>query len=114
MEKPKNGVQRIADIRLQLAFLLILAVSDVIMTMIGLSIGFVEQNPLWGHLGESVYVFRMTTIAIFLAIFGLASGNPDGRLFRACRKALVIGLVVMGLVLVLNMAQIALAFEAGA
>ena len=102
-----------SDIRLQLAILLILAVVDVVMTMIGLNMGFVEQNPLWGRLGEDIYVFRMATVAIFLGVFGLASGNPDGQLYRACRKALVIGLVVMGLVSIVNMIQIAMALKVG-
>ncbi len=110
----RDCVRITADIRLQLAILLILAVFDVIMTVVGLNMGFVEQNPLWRHLGESVYVFRMATIAIFISILGLASKNQDGRFYRACRKALVIGLVVVGLVSIINVIQIAMALKVSA
>ena len=38
------------DLRLQLAVLLILALFDVIMTMIGVNVGLSEENPLWVRL----------------------------------------------------------------
>ena len=107
MEKFKNSVRLTANIRLQLTILVILAVFDVIMTAIGLNIGLSEKNPLWVRLGSDVYIFRMVTIALFVGLFGLVGERyPESILYRACRKALIISIIITGIIVFFNGIQI--------
>lgn len=106
MEKCKDRLGIVANVKLQLAILLILAIFDVIMTMIGMNIGLHEKNPLWMRLGEDMYLFRVVTIALFVGFFGLAGQYPESTLYRACKKALIVGIIIIGLVVALNTLQI--------
>ena len=106
MEEFKNGL-RLDNLYLQLTILVILAIFDVIMTMIGLNMGLTEKNPLWLRLGEDVFIFRMVTGALFTGLFGLVGERyPDSSLYRSCRKALIIGIIITGIIVIINGVQI--------
>ena len=107
MEKFKNSVRVAANLRLQLAILLILAIFDVIMTMLGLNIGLSEANPLWVRLGRDIYILRLMTVSFFIGFFALVGERyPYSTFYRASRKALVISIIITGIVVLFNAIQI--------
>ncbi len=77
------------------------------MTMLGLNIGLSEANPLWERLGRDIYIIRLMNVSFFIGFFAIIGERyPYGTFYRACRKALVISIIITGFIVFFNAFQI--------
>ena len=90
------------DSRLPLLALLLLAMLDIGLTKIGLTLGVNEMNPVITGRPWGAFELRMATVGIFIGLFGLLFEKFPW----ACNKALFIVLIIMSFVVVWNLIQI--------
>lgn len=90
------------DSRWPLLALLILAIVDIGLTKIGLTLGVNEMNPTVTGLQQGAFELRMATVGIFIGLFGLLYEKFPW----ACHKALHIVLIIMSFIVVWNLIQI--------
>jgi hypothetical protein len=82
--------------------LLALAVLDIGLTKIGVTLGVTEMNPVVTGLRHGVFELRMATVALFTGLFALLYEKFPW----ACTRALWIVLIIMSFVVVWNLIQI--------
>lgn len=82
--------------------MLYLNVLDALTTRTGLSLGFIEGNPVMALFGDGMYLFKaLATVSIIVAILILR------KRYHHIERVVVIGNGFLAVVVALNLAQLA-------